>query len=331
MPRRALVIGGTGPTGRAIVESLLRLGDAVTIYHTGRHEAAFSAPVDHIHGDPRDLGRMTGDLGGLEFDVAVCTSGRLRHQVQVLAGRVAKLVAITGLHAYRGALRAPGAPGPLLPIRETDPLVESPGEDRIGHLVVLGERDVLARHRRGDFDATILRYTMVYGPHAYIPFEWFLVRRVLDRRPVIALEGDGLMVPQRGYSENLARAVMLDASEPAAGGQVYKVGDERALSLQQLVEVAAAALGHTWTAVPIPLRESPCRNPFAMRQNTIFDLAKIRSELGYSDVTGVEEATALTMRWLRDNPIAPGSPEELSLGDHAFDYGREDAAIARYS
>ena len=35
---KALVIGGTGPTGPYIVEGLLRRGYEVTIYHRGTHE-----------------------------------------------------------------------------------------------------------------------------------------------------------------------------------------------------------------------------------------------------------------------------------------------------
>jgi len=50
---KALVIGGTGPTGHFIVNGLLRRGYAVAMLHTGRHELAEIPPsVEHIHTDP---------------------------------------------------------------------------------------------------------------------------------------------------------------------------------------------------------------------------------------------------------------------------------------
>ena len=48
---KALVIGGTGPTGPFIVNGLLARGYQVTIYHRGTHEIDFSGPVEHLHGD----------------------------------------------------------------------------------------------------------------------------------------------------------------------------------------------------------------------------------------------------------------------------------------
>ncbi len=49
-----LVVGGTGPTGRPLVNTLLRNGYRVTIYHTGSHEVKSDADVEHLHGGPRD-------------------------------------------------------------------------------------------------------------------------------------------------------------------------------------------------------------------------------------------------------------------------------------
>ena len=52
--RRALVVGGTGPTGPAIVNRLLAAGYETTIYHSGAHEVDFDSDVEHLHGDNRD-------------------------------------------------------------------------------------------------------------------------------------------------------------------------------------------------------------------------------------------------------------------------------------
>lgn len=326
--RRSLVIGGTGPSGYCIVERLIARGDDVAIFHTGRHELDFSAPVEHIHGDPGDEADLKRLLAGRSFDAVVSTSGRVRHVAAVLRGRTRKFISISGLPYYRRSRIAPGEVGVPLPIRESDAKVTDPAE-RYGYLVARSEDTVMEAHARGDFDATILRYTLVYGRYSYIPFEWFLVRRVLDGRRAIALESDGLMVPQRGYSENLAEAVMLSIDQPAASGKAYNVGDERSLSLLALTDLVARTLDHEWEMVSVPLRMSPCQNPFAMRQNTLFDLSAIRYDLGYRDVVPVEEATRQYVLWLRDHPVARGSAEELTLGPGAFDYAAEDRVIAK--
>lgn len=98
---KILIIGGTGPTGSFMVEELLSRGHQVTIYHTGAHEVEFSTPVEHLHGDPRELRDLQRDLGGRSFDAAVNTAGRIRHVIEVLRGRVEKLVAISGMGVYR--------------------------------------------------------------------------------------------------------------------------------------------------------------------------------------------------------------------------------------
>ena len=48
---KALVIGGTGPTGPFVVEGLINRGYEVAIFHRGTHEIELPESVEHIHGD----------------------------------------------------------------------------------------------------------------------------------------------------------------------------------------------------------------------------------------------------------------------------------------
>lgn len=324
-----LVIGGTGPTGYALVERLLERGEDVTILHTGTHERVFSGPVEHLHADPRQLSELAAALGQRTFDLAISTSGRLLHVVETLEGRIDKLVAVTGLPAYVGWQVRPGQPGPPLPLRETDAPPRALGDaagDGLTRLVRQNEAAVLEAAARSTFRAAIVRYTMVYGPHAYIPFEWYFVRRALDGRGQLALESDGLMLPQRGHAANLAAAVLVALDRPEADGRVFNVGDEHVLSVRAIAQTIADALGHRFEFISVPLEESPCGNPFALRQHTLFDLSSIRA-LGYRDEIPVVEATRQAALWLAEHPITPGSEEERSLGPRVFDYASEDRAI----
>src|ERR1700759_4500309 len=100
---RALVIGGTGPTGPHVIRDLHRRGFSVALLHAGHHEVDLDAPLAaHIHADPHFRETLEPALGGQTFDVVVAQYGRLRVIADVLRGRTERLIAIgsaTGLYA----------------------------------------------------------------------------------------------------------------------------------------------------------------------------------------------------------------------------------------
>jgi len=77
MRERALVIGGTGPTGVHIVQGLVARGYAVAILHRGLHETEATPPeVEHLHADPFDEGALTrASRGGPSSWSSRCTAG----------------------------------------------------------------------------------------------------------------------------------------------------------------------------------------------------------------------------------------------------------------
>jgi len=327
---RALVIGGTGPTGHFIVNGLRARGFTVTIFHSGRHEVPeIPADVAHLHGDPFAPGALEAALGRERFDVCIATYGRLRRVAEAMVGRCGCFVSIGGVPAYRGfmnpALFEPA--GLPVPVREDAPKVEQEAEDAKGFRIVKTEVAVFAAQP----EATHFRYPYVYGPYQPLPREWCIVRRVLDQRPFIVLPDAGLTLHHFGYAENLAHAVLLAVDRPdAARGQVYHCADEEVLSLRQVVEIVAGALGHRFEIVSLPWELAvPARPLLAQPSPThrVLDLAKIRSELGYRDVVPAREALARTARWLVEHPPAPGGMEETVLQD-PFDYAAEDRLVA---
>src|SRR5882724_4924305 len=71
-PLKALVIGGTGPTGHYIVNGLLRRGYEVGMLHSGKHEVQeIPATVEHIHTDPFSEDALRGAIGNRTFDLTV--------------------------------------------------------------------------------------------------------------------------------------------------------------------------------------------------------------------------------------------------------------------
>ena len=326
---RTLVIGGTGPTGIPIVEGLVTRGHDVTILHRGVHERAETpARVAHVHADPFDVAALLDALDGRTFDLVVAMYGRLRAIAPALAGRCGQLVSVGGVPAYRGWMNATlhDPAGLPVPVAEDAPMVTAPEQDDKGYRIVETEAAVFAANPA----AAHFRYPMVYGPYQLAPREWSVVRRVLDGRTRMVIPDDGLTLNHHGYTENLARAVLLAVDHPdAAAGKVFNAGDEEVLTIRQVVEIVAKALGRELELVSMPYELAvPSRPLVAQPWSThrVLDLARIRNELGYVDVVPARQAVALTAQWLAAHPLTPGGDEEKMLTD-PFDYAAEDALM----
>lgn len=326
---RALIIGGTGPTGPHLVNGMRDRGYRVTMLHTGNHERPeIPDDVEHIHTDPYSVDKLRDALEGRTFDACIATYGRLRRIAELLAGRVAHFVSIGGAPAYRGYMNPalPWPPGLQVPVREGDPLVGAPADDEKGWRILRTEEAVFEHHP----DATHFRYPYVYGPRQPMPRDWCIVRRILDRRPFIVLPEDGLTINHQGYVENVAHAVLLGFDNPkTAAGQIYHCADENALTLRQVVEISSRELGQDIEIVSMPWRFAKPARPLIgqpLTTHRIFALGKLQSELGYRDLVPAPEACARTARWLADNPPEPGGREEMVLTD-PFDYAAEDRLV----
>ena len=329
MPERALVVGGTGPTGIWIVRGLCERGYDVTILHRGHHERDETpASVRHLHCDPYDEGALAAALEGLRFDLVVAMYGRLRRIAELARGRTGRFVSVGGVPALRGWMNPwlDEPPGLPLPLGEDAPTVAEPSEDEKGFRVARTEERVFALHP----DAVHFRYPYAYGPYQLVPREWCIVRRALDGRRRIVLPDAGLTLHHHGFTRNLAHAVLLGIDRPeAAAGKLFHAADEEVLSLRQVVELVAAALGHRFELVSMPHTVAvPARPLLAQPLPThrVLDLTRIKSVLGYRDAVPAREALALTARWLAEHRPEPGGAEEQILTD-PFDYEAEDRLI----
>jgi len=332
MSQRALLVGGTGPTGPYIVNGLLERGYRVAILHRGIHETdEIPAEVEHIHCDPYARADVEAALAGRVFDLAVVAYGRLRMLAEVLVSKADRFLSIGGAPAYRGYLnpRLDSPAGMRVPIREDATLVAREDESRKGLAIVRTEEAVFARHPR----ATHFRYPYVYGPRQLLPREWCVVRRILDERPFIIVPDGGLTLCTFGFVANLAHAVLLAVDQPGpSAGQVYNTGDEQALSLRQVVETIGEAMAWRGEVVSMPWELARPARPMIMQSLTthrVLDLSKLRADLGYRDLVEPTDALAETARWLVANPPEPHGQEETVLQD-PFDYAAEDRLLANW-
>jgi hypothetical protein len=212
-----------------------------------------------------------------------------------------------------------------LPTREDAPKIVG---DEVGKVIKILESEgvVFAHHPT----ATHLRYPLIYGPGQLLPREWLIVRRILDGRRTIVVPDAGLSTRTAAYGENAAHALLCCVDRPeASAGKAYNVGDEHTLTIRQIVEVIAAALGHEWEIVEMPLALAPHTRALlatSWTNHRITGIDALRSEVGYRDVVPVTEALARTARWLVANPPSTGGREERGLQD-PFDYAWEDRLV----
>jgi nucleoside-diphosphate-sugar epimerase len=303
MKMRSLVVGGTGPTGVHIVNFLIQAGHEVTVFNSGKHDAGvdFMGQVERIYGNPRDEKSVHDSIATREWEVAICTYGKLTMLAAELAGKTKRLVGITGQPVYKGAARSTPDGGLPLPVPEFAPR-QYDAANYTGR-VAIGEDQLFAQHGKGDFEAVILRYPGIYGPRAPINHEWAVIRRIIDDRPFMLMPHDGMSYFQRGYSKNVAWLVFLAATRPEAAGNAFNTGDEQVLSARQVAEIILEELGSSMKLIGIPAKFCHGIYPLAEKAPLILDMSKARNLLGYRDLVNVEDATRITARWYFENPV----------------------------
>jgi nucleoside-diphosphate-sugar epimerase len=327
---KALMIGGTGPTGVPIVQGLVERGFAVEMLHSGRNEVAETpAEVVHIHADVYDPEALEAALAGGTWDLCIAAYGRLRKIAELLSGRVGRFVSMGGLPALRGYMNpyAFDPPGMPVPTPVDGPRVRDESLDTKGYRIVLTEEAVL-QHQP---EATHFRYPFVYGPRQPVPREWLIVKRILDGRPHIVLPDGGLTLHHFGYAENLAHAVLLAIDHPKnARGRIYNAGDAEVLTLRSVVELIAAGLEHSWEIVNMPWELAVPARPLITQPlptHRVVDVTDMQRDFGYRDLVPPREAVVRTARWLVENPLSEGQQKLLQ---DPFDYAAEDALITAW-
>lgn len=337
-PRRILIIGGTRFIGPPLVRSLVDAGHDVTLFHRGTTGADLPPTVAHVHGDRNDLFNYRNAMRRLAPDIVIDMVAYTRSDaaalVRTLRGVAGRLVVISSSDVYRARDRLFGIdPGPLepTPLAETSPLrsrlypYRTPGvaetDPKYRYDKVLVEQ-VVQQH--GDLPATILRLPAVYGPGDFQHRTFEFLKRMEDRRDTILIGRAQLGWRwSRGYVENVAAAIALAATHPAATGRVYNVADERALTIEEWVEHIGRAAEWEGRIRGVPDENLPAHlrtEGMVWGQDWVVDTTRIRRELGYAEPVSLGEAFNRTIRWQHDHP--------LSVEPSQFDYAAEDVAIA---
>lgn len=331
---KALVIGGTGPSGPHTVNGLIERGFEVTVLHGGQHEVEFVQPVEHIHTDPHFAETLAPALEGRSFDVVIATYGRMRIIADVLKGKTTRFIGVGGsaVYAHHDDPRW-GPLGPPVLVPEDSPRQDDPAGPKFNHLMWVTEEAVMRGHREGHYNATYFRYAMLYGANAPANPDWSIVRRIIDGRKRLIIAANGVL-KRRGYARNMAHALLLAVDKPSeSSGQIYNIRDAQQHTERQYVKCIAAHLGHDCEIVEVPpalaLRVYKGGTSSPREWTMEYDIGKITTQLGYRDVISPARALAESVDWLMANRPEPGGELERQLGD-PFAYAAEDAMLDAY-
>ena len=180
---RILVVGGTRFIGRHVVESALRAGHKVTLFHRGQTGPDLFPDVERRTGDRNvDLSALADGRWDATVDTCAYVPRHVHSLADQLGGRAGHYLLVSSVSAYAQP-RGPGYREDAALVELDDPSVEEVTDETYGGLKALCERAAAERHGPSTL---VVRPTYVVGPDDYTwRFPWW-VRRLARGGEVLA-------------------------------------------------------------------------------------------------------------------------------------------------
>jgi UDP-glucose 4-epimerase len=311
----AVITGGLGFIGSNLALRLVALGAAVAIIDAqmpGSGALAFNiAPIrgrvtverrdirdtealaPHLDGARYlfNLAAQTSHLGSVEDPLGdLDTNCRAQLALLELCRRRAPEIAIV----FGSTRQFYGKPD-YLPVDEAHPL-RPPDPNGISKMA--GEAYHLLYHRLYGLRTVALRLTNTYGPRMRIKdarqnFLGIWLRRALEGGPIEVWGGEQLR--DLTYVDDAVEALLLAAVTPAAAGQAFNLGGERALSLTELARLVVAANG----GGEVALKEFPPERKRIDIGDYYADDRRFRAATGWRPAVTIEDGLARSLAYFR--------------------------------
>ena len=312
---KALVTGGAGFIGSALVRALLERGDDVRVldnFSTGnrRNLGGAERDVEVVEGELRSYERVHAATRGVDVvfhqgalpsvprsvqdpltTSAVNVEGTLNVLLAARDESVRRVVFASSSSVY-------GNSGTL-------PRVESAAPDPISPYAVAklaAERYCVSFSRvYGELETVCLRYFNVFGPRQdptsqYAAVVPRFVAAVRDGRPV-TVYGDGTQSRDFTYVANVVEANLTAAEADGVNGAVLNVATGAATSVNGLADAIGELLGKPVDREFLPPRPGDVRESWA-------DIGEARRRLGFEPAVSLEEGLRRTVEAMRDAPLA---------------------------
>jgi UDP-glucose 4-epimerase len=299
--RRALITGGAGFIGSALVRLLEERGYGVRVYDnlsTGSAELLAGTDAELVQDDVRDVDALTRAARGCEvvFHLAAGT-GVLPSVEDPFAdfdlnarGTLAALWAAREAGAGRVVFSSSNAPlgAGAYPASEEKPVAPlSP----YGASKATGEAYCSAFHGAYGLDAVAVRFSNAYGPRSahkgnVIPL---FIRRLLDGDELV-IYGDGTQTRDFVFVTDLADGLLRAAEADGVGGEIFQLASGVETSVNELVSLLGEIAGRE----PAVRREPP-RAGEILRNYSLVE--KARERLGFAPAVALGDGLRRTYEW----------------------------------
>jgi len=333
---RALILGGTGAIGRATALRLLEKGWRVDL--TGRSPRRFDSAVRDAGGryvcsdrfDDAQLAAVVGEGADLLVD-CVCYSADHASALVPFARDADSTVMVSSKAVYvdewgrhSNSTEPPRFDGPISESQRTMAPSNVDYNSREGY----GANKLAAENVLLDCGApvSVLRPSKIHGVGSRRAREWYFVRRVLERRPVVVLADRGRGVDHPSSAANLAALIEVVAAQP--GRRVLNSADPDAPSVLEIARAVAAELGHQWREVLVD--DAPGgvgRTPWSVAHPIVLDTSAALA-LGYRPVGTYSSTVRASVSWLAEGALVDRSDLDDDFFDGSFNYAAEDAYLA---
>ena len=341
-PLKALVTGGGGFLGLAVVEQLLARGDQVRSFARGPYPGLADLGVEVRRGDLRDAQAVEQACAGCDvvFHVAAKAGiwGRYAAYYEPNVRGTQNVLAACREHGVHRLVYT-SSPSVVFDGRSMEGVDESVPYPQRQHshyaaTKALGEQAVLAAN------GTTLR-TLALRPHLIGgPRDNHLVPRIVSRGRAGTLRrvGDGTNKVDTTYIENAARAHLLAAdalaTNPRAAGRPFFISQGEPMALWEIINriLAAAGLPPLTRSVPQPvawsvgaileaahavfrLKGEPRMTRFVARELATahwFDITAARMELGYEPAISITEGLHRLEAWLQEREAPAAASRSLA-------------------
>lgn len=308
------IIGGTRFVGHHAASLAVERGHRVWALHRGQHPCQVAGVIDTLV-DRQDPSALCEALRRIEPDVIVDTRAMTRSQAQctALALKIFQTPAVVlssvDVYAQFGSLNGLPAPPPEPEVTEGSPLtIPFPFRELGGHEAgaEYDKKEVEAAFSEAAAEGapavTVLRLPGVLGARDHR-------RRFCSL--VEALSGGSFALPcppggatwrlTHAHARDVAHAILLAAERAPVGYDVYNVGEAATPTMGERAESIAQALGGR-----VVWRETSGSLPPSLAvlaggpHDLVISSARIRSRLGFSEITTPQERIADLIAWARN-------------------------------
>ena len=304
---KALITGGAGFIGSHLSEELVSRGQEVVAFDdlsTG--SISNVAHLQEVQGFSFHLGSILepSDLGGLieqadhiyHLAAAVGVKYVLEHPVASLetnARGTENVLRLAEQHGKKKVILASSSEvygkTSRVPFREDDDAVLGPTSvSRWGYSCskAFDEFLALAYHHEKGLPVVVLRFFNTVGPRQKGHYGMVMPRfvsQVMSGDP-ITVYGDGEQMRSFTYVKDVVKAIANIALVPSAEGQVFNVGSDREISINELAEHLRRVLNSSSEIIHIPFSEVyGTEFEEAMRRSA--DISKIQKYINYHPET----------------------------------------------